>query len=307
MWDREAIDADLIARLSEPERKGLELVARAHAHGEELGLRRSTSYRHLLDRGSDPTVTVLVAAPGDRLEPLSWWFPIVGRVSYRGYFDPARADAYASSLRARGYETSLRPAWLYSTLGWFDDPLPRALLADRPYDLVDTVLHEQVHETIYVSGDVEYNESLATFVAHRATLDFFATDTETREAAARAFADQRRFAQLLAELSSELEQLYASGLDPLAREAERGRMIRRYQTARYAALEWQTKRYAGFQEAKVNNAWLVARQNYLGGLPCFERELEALGGDLRALISREREKPGTCLNASDDGGDDGAG
>ena len=301
LLDREAIDPDLIARLSNAERTGLELVARAHAHGEQLGLKRSTSYRHLLDQGTDSTLTVVVAAPPDRLEPLTWWFPIVGRVSYRGYFDATRAEAFAASLRAQGYETDLRPALLYSTLGWFDDPMPRRLLAMQPYELVDTVLHEQVHETIYVPDDAEYNESLATFVAQHATLDFFARAADTRARAARSFADQRRFAELLAELSLDLEHLYATEGEVRDLATKRERLLAEYQKQRYPALDWQTDRYAGFPDTRVNNAWLVARRTYLGRRPCFERELGQFGNDLRAFIAREREGQSPCREREEAG------
>jgi predicted aminopeptidase len=286
LLDREPIDDEVIARLSERERRALRLVERAQAFGERVGLAHSTSYRHLLDRGGTPPVTLVVAAPPDRLEPVTWRFPIVGRVSYRGYFDPERAQSFAASLRAQGYETDVRSANLYSTLGWFDDPLPRQLLRYESFDLCDAVLHEQVHETVFVRGDVEYNESLATFIAHRATVELLADDPATRDAAVRAFADQQRFRGLLADLSDELDRLYESGSDLSARDP----LVRRYQEEVYAQIDWETDRYAAFPRARVNNAYLVARRTYLGKLPCFERELEELGGDLAAFVGRHRER-----------------
>ncbi len=36
-------------------------------------------------------VHVVMAAPRDSLDPYTWWFPIVGRVPYRGYFNESDA------------------------------------------------------------------------------------------------------------------------------------------------------------------------------------------------------------------------
>ena len=143
-------------------------------------------------------------------------------------------------------------------------------------------------------------------MAHRATLEFFVPEADTRAAAARSFADQRRFARLLAELSLDLEQLYATEREAPDLETKRARLLADYQKQRYAALDWQTERYSGFPDTQVNNAWLVARRTYLQRLPCFERELEGLGNDLAAFISSEREGRSPCRKREGQGAEPGA-
>ena len=91
----------------------------------------------------------------------------------------------------------VRPATLYSTLGWFDDPLPRNLLAWREEDLIDVAVHEQVHATVYVPSDVTYDESLASFIAHQATLAQLADRPELAARARDAFADELTYATLV--------------------------------------------------------------------------------------------------------------
>ena len=292
LLDREPLDAERIASLSDEERRGVRAVEQALGIADALGLAPSRSYRQIVDRGGEPLITLVIAAPADRLEPITWWFPISGRVPYRGYFDPARAAAFADGLTAQGYDTYVRPAFAYSTLGWFDDPIPRALLRLDPVLLIDTIVHERVHETSFVPGDGAYNEALASFVAHAATLAWLADDPPARERTRRSFADQRRFAALLERLAAELERLYARTSGPDEARRLREEVFARYQGEAFAAVDWQTDDYAGFPELSLSNAFLVAQETYAGALPCLERELSELGGDLQALVERHRADPG---------------
>ena len=289
---REPLDEERVRLLSEDERAGLERLREARRFGASLGLVRSTAYRHLVDGEAGRGVQVVVASPPDRLQGLTWWFPIVGRISYRGYFDAARATAFAEELGEQGYDTYVRPAPLYSTLGWFDDPIPRAMLAWPEIDVVDTALHELVHETVFVADDADYNEALATFVANEATLRFFVDDPELRDRARRSFADRRRYADLLGELARELEALYleVDGAEDARRRREP--VFRRYQVEVFPAGGWETARYSAFPELVLSNAFVVAQRTYLGELGCFAAWLETLGGDLSRFIAEHREQPG---------------
>jgi predicted aminopeptidase len=292
LLDRRPLTEETLASLSEPERRAVSAIREALRFGASLGLAQTTSYRHLIERGPDGAVQVVVAAPADRLEPVTWWFPVTGRISYRGFFDPASARRFAQGLVDDGYDVHVRPALLYSTLGVFDDPIPREMLSWELHELVGSVLHELVHETVFVGGDPDYNEGLASFVERQATPLLLAGDAAAAARALRDFEDADRFAALLARLEAELAELYARvrGAEP-ARRA-RAPIFSRYQREEYAALAWNTDHYAGFREAELSNAWLIARRTYLGALPCFARELESLGGDLRAFIRAHRAHPG---------------
>ncbi|MFQ5514256.1 MAG: aminopeptidase [Myxococcota bacterium] len=289
---RKKLTPERVARLTPEEQRAVDDVREALELAVQIGLHRSRSYRHLVERGEQDRVSVVVAAPADRLEPLTWCFPIVGRVAYRGYFDAERARRFAGGLRRRGYDTYVRPALLYSTLGWFSDPIPRELLRYERFFVVDTILHEVVHETIYVAGNTEYNESLATFIAHRGTLRLLRDEPGERERARKHFEDERLFAALMRELAAELERLYAqvSGRS----EALRARRVvfRRYQQEIFPELPWQTSAHARFSTAELSNAYVLAHRAYLSHLSCFESELEELGGDVEAFVAAHRQQPG---------------
>ncbi len=240
---------------------------------------------------------VVTAAPANQVEAITWWFPITGRVSYRGYFQKERADGFAAELEAEGYDTYVRPAPLYSTLGWFDDPVPRAVLSWPEHELVDTFLHELVHQTVFVPGEVAYDEALATFVAHHATLAFLTGQPEARARAEAGFADELTFSALLDELRQELERIYAQASSPAQARELRAPVFARYQREVHASKRWRSRRYLRFPELALSNAWLAAQRSYVGELPCFEAELATLGGDLAAFVRAHRDAPGHRFGA----------
>ena len=72
----------------------------------------------------------------------------------------------------------------------------------------------------------------------------------------------------------------------------RAPIFARFQHEVYAAQPWKTQRFARFQTLELSNAWIVGNRDYVGLVPCFERELAGLGGDLPAFVKAHREKPG---------------
>lgn len=297
LLSRQRITPELLATLDPAEQRSIERLRAALAFGESLGLARTTSYRDLVGERESGLVHVVTAAPANQVEALTWWFPITGSVSYRGYFQKERAEAFAAELAAEDYDTYVRPAPMYSTLGWFDDPVPRAVLAWPEVELVDTFLHELVHQTVFVAGDIGYDEALASFVAHHATLAFFADEPELRARAEAGFADELLFAALLDQLRAALEPIYAG--EPTAERARelRAPVFARFQGEVYAATPWRSRRYARFPTLALSNAWLAAHHTYVAELPCFEAELASLGGDLRAFVRAHVADPGHRFGA----------
>ena len=58
---------------------------------EELALPDDGSYRSYVDVGKPYVTWNVVATPALSLSPKTWCFPVVGCVSYRGYFDESDA------------------------------------------------------------------------------------------------------------------------------------------------------------------------------------------------------------------------
>ena len=129
-----------------------------------LGLPDNDSYRSYADLERDYVVWNIVAVPEFSLQAKTWCYPIVGCVSYRGYFSQDKAQKKADDLRDDGYDVALGGVAAYSTLGRFSDPILNTMMHWGEADLVAVMFHELAHQVLYIKDDTEFNESFATAV-----------------------------------------------------------------------------------------------------------------------------------------------
>ncbi|HYN83019.1 MAG TPA: aminopeptidase [Gemmatimonadaceae bacterium] len=268
----------------------LVLAARSYAR-DSVGLRTKESFTTYSRLDKDTLVLVLSAAYRDRLEPYTWWFPIVGRVPYKGYFDFNAARRAARKFYEDGYDVSLRPADAFSTLGWFNDPLLSTSLKRDSVDLANTVIHELTHNTFYAPGSAPFNESFASFVGARGAAAFFRSRGQTG-AAARADAaweDEKILGEFWSSLARTLDSAYSA--HPESRDARIGVRDTVYSRARATLVTEIAPRlrtvspwYA--QRVPLDNASLLARRVYARNLDLFDAVYAREGGNLRRAIGR---------------------
>ena len=263
----------------------LVLQARQFA-ADSLGLNAGDSYTLFSRVESDTLVMVLSAAPKDRFRPHTWWFPVVGSVPYKGFFELADAQKEQRKLEARGYDTYLRPSAAFSTLGWFNDPLLSTLLRYDQVSLANTVIHELFHNTFYAPGKAVFNESLANFVGGRGAIEFFCRrdgpQSSTCRTAVDGWEDDLRFGAFMEQLVRDVEALYArTDLSREAKLAERERLFadaqRRF--AEEVRPQLEVDSYASFTRDPLNNATLISRRIYYDRLQLFEAVYQSRGGD----------------------------
>ncbi len=258
-----------------------------------LGLSVGESYTTFYDTAGRPVMYTVTAARSDRLEAVTWWFPVTGSVSYKGFFSRADAVRERDYLGRLGYDTLLSPVSAYSTLGWFRDPVLSTMLDDPPEALAELVLHEMTHATVYAPGRTDFNEQLASFVGSAAAEAFFAAregpdgPTVRRQRARRA--DANRFGAWLRETREALEAFYAAPGTAASKRAGRGAVFERCRR-RFEAVSasFRTDTYAGFARLRLNNAVVLALGSYNNMDDLFVRAAERLGGDLRELVRLAR-------------------
>ena len=265
----------------------LVIAARAYA-ADSLGLAVGETYTTYTQLERDTLVMVLSAARNDRLQAYTWTWPVIGRVPYKGFFDLARAQREAQQLQRAGLDTYLRPSAAFSTLGWFNDPLLSTVVRDDSVDLAATVIHETLHNTVFVKNHVDFNESLAEFTGYRGAEAFFRSrgDSVNAGRAAARWRDIIRLARFYDALAKQLEKVYASGALPA--EIQRARTATfdaaLQEMAGSLARELETIDGRRLAQRPLNNASLLAQMVYGTGLDQFDRVLGEHGGDLRGTI-----------------------
>ncbi len=291
LWRRKPIDT-MLARgdLSPAVRAKLETVlkVREFARGR-LGLNVGRSYTSISEVDQGAIVWVVMAAPRDSLEPYTWWFPIVGSIPYRGYFNKDRAAAEAAEMERRGYDTMVRPAVAFSSLGFFNDPLLSNLLRLDRVELAGVIIHELFHRTYFLASDVMFDESAATYVGSAGAVQFFEAskgpNSADAEAARGVLEADLKFADFLKSESERLRKLYQSGL-PRAEILKRRGPIFAAINADYARLKPRLSGLERFDLDKqpLNNAVLINYLIYFHDLDNFAKLDRIYGGNLHDTV-----------------------
>ncbi|HYJ79306.1 MAG TPA: aminopeptidase [Longimicrobiaceae bacterium] len=290
---REPIAA-VIADSTRPQevRDKLALVLQARAYAaDSLQLRTGKSYTLFSQVESDTLALVLSAAYRDRFQAKTWWFPIVGRVPYKGFFEEDDARREMAELEAEGLDTYLRPTAAFSTLGWFNDPLLSTLLAYDEVSLANTVIHELLHNTFYAPGQAAFNESFANFVGARGAIAFFCgrdgPQSGTCRRAADEWEDDLVFGAFMSDLVGDLQELYARPDLTSAQKVEQREEVFATAKERYTREVRPRLRVSNFDRFlrdQLNNATLISRRLYYDRLDLFERVFHSRDADLKRTI-----------------------
>ena len=288
---------------SDTVRHKLQLVLQARSFAEHnLDLAAGDSYTSYSWVDSDTLLMVVHAAYPDRFQAYTWWFPIVGRVPYKGYFDFDRAFDEAEDLKKQGYDTYVRPSGAFSTLGFFNDPLLSSIVKYSDLGLASTVIHEILHNTVYIPSQVAFNESFASFVGDRGAIDFFCMrdgeDAKSCDLAKRSWRDTKLYGAFLTDLTHRLEAVYdRTDMDKAAKLAAKAAIIAEAKTRFTAEVEpqLQTTGYRGFSRGDVSNATLIGVRLYYERLDLFDRVYERYGRNLKqaskAIVQAAKGSP----------------
>lgn len=262
-----------------------------------LNLKPTKNYTSYVELGRPYVSYIVQAAPVYELKHYLWRFPIVGAVPYKGFFSKDKALREAARFDPEKYDTYVRGVSAYSTLGWFRDPILSSMLSYDDDDLVNLIIHETVHATIYIKNHADFNERLATFVGDIGTEYFYLKQEGEDSSTLKHIQDKNHDARLFSDfISSELNSLrtwYHDKSETLTPELKSQRLaLIQENFQNKISSQLKTQRFSYFTNLKLNNAMLLSFETYYMDLSDFKEVFVFLNKDFAKLIEfcKELEK-----------------
>jgi len=271
-------------------RRKLELINDARDFCKTLGLDPKQTFTSFAAVDKEALLWVLSGSEKLSFTPTTWWFPIVGTIPYKGFFEKYDGMRALERLKRRGRDGYLRPSIAFSSLGWFDDPVVSTFLQLDDIALVETVIHETVHTTFWIPGAAPFNESMANFIGQAGAAEFFLAkrDQKKAEIALARLRDEILFGAFVAEVKSGLAEFYQTQSKNESSE-ERSLSLRKEQF-QYYQQRWLERRKSFETDVyrkrslELNNAVIIALEIYLQRLDLFDRLFEKHGRNVTSYV-----------------------
>jgi len=262
---------------------------------DSLGFAPNKNYTTIYDQQGKPLLWVVTASEKFALSPYYWKFPIVGKVSYKGFFSEEEALEECRWLEQKGFETRIRQVNAWSTLGWFNDPIMTSMLDDSPGELANLIIHELSHRTVYIKNNVDYSENLASFIGDKGARLFliykYGKNSREYMEYVHSEEDYSRFASHMLRGAKLLDSLYADtgfkSLDESLKIIHKQALIQRIvQDADTIPLH--DRSYLNWLNKQTpNNALFIIFRQYNNHQQQFEEEYLELGnGRMKDFIER---------------------
>lgn len=267
---------------------------------DKLGLTKSKNYTEYVDLKRPYVTYAVMAAQKWQLEPFLWSFPFIGKAPYKGYYDEKMAQNEAAELKKQNLDVYVRGVMAFSTLGKLNDPLLSSMLNYTDYDLVNTIIHELVHTTLFIKDNIDFNERLAVFVAGKGTEMFYQNKegplSKTVQQIKNENADDALFSEFITKELNELKQWYADFNHQQKLSDDELEQIRqdRFQLIKkhfkdIMSQQLKTRSYQRFVDGPMNNATLSSYHTYMKNLDLFEKVYIQTGSQIPAFLKKCEE------------------
>ncbi|MCL2831955.1 MAG: aminopeptidase [Treponema sp.] len=267
----------------------------------DLGLKESKNYTKYVELDRDYLAAVVSACAKDSFTRYEWWFPIVGSVPYKGFFNIEDARKERQNLEKKDLDVWIRGVDAFSTLGWFADPLYSYMKNYPPQELADLIIHELVHATIYLKNYSQFNEELAEFIGSEGSRLYMlktygsTAEEEMEKEAADNSADNAAFVLYIQNLIAQLDSMYNNpGLSREEKLNQKSIIISEAQARFMESYDqkYKTQNYRGFGDMQINNAYLDLYRLYYERNNWFRDVYEKSGSDLKTFIAAAKTLKG---------------
>ncbi|MGZ3905067.1 MAG: aminopeptidase [Bacteroidia bacterium] len=277
-------------KLGKEEKEKLLLVEKIRQYSvDSLGYKPTKNFTTYFDQKNQPLLWVITACKPLKFEEYEWNFPLLGNVSYKGFFNKNIALHEYLKLAKAGYDTDLSTVSAWSTLGWLPDPILSSMLKRTKGRLANLLFHELFHATYYAPGTVDVNENLANFIGNKATLLFLRNDTSELRNYLEANEDDSTYNRFIFEGYQRLENFYksAKGKDTAGLLKQKQKILTQiyFDATRLKINKPSRYEYVNREILATKNAFFINARRYDGLYDSLSRVLEVkYGGNLKKMI-----------------------
>jgi predicted aminopeptidase len=244
---------------------------------ETLGLPAANVYDHYRDLHRPHVTWVAFAAPEFSTEPKKWFYPVVGKLEYRGFFNEPDAKQFVSELKRQGMDTAMGGVDAYSTLGYFRDPLLNTFIMDPEAELAELLFHELTHRKLFLPGDTEFNEAFATATGQAGARRWLRSQGKLKALATyeKALEQQAVFTNEVLRTRTQLKKLYASKQSESSMREAKQRLMTSLKNRIKSMPELASQKgFSNWVTKPINNARINAISAYEMLSPAFTHLLE---------------------------------
>lgn len=230
-------------------------------------------------------VWVVYAAPEFSTESKKWWYPLVGSLKYRGFFDEKDARQEVEKLKKKGYDVFMGGVEAYSTLGYLADPVLNTFLHRSDGELAELIFHELTHAKVFIPGDTDFNEAFATANGQEGVRRWMRSKgnlSGLREYEA-SLKKSRESVHLMLRTREKLKAVYARTYSSVETERQIKQGVFDDMLKEAGAVSPHARININHAPKLWNNARLNTVATYYTMVPGFERLLKEKGGDLEAF------------------------
>lgn len=285
-------------KLNSAEIKKLLLIQEGKEFAKKLyELNESKSFEYYVNLHRQALGWNLTIAPAFEMKAKEFYFPVIGKFGYLGFFDEKIKNSWKEKFQSREFDVYENEIGAYSTLGYFRDPIYSTYLKFSDNQLLSLIFHEMVHEKLYLKNDSDFSESMAAFMEQIALNLYLFKQVNAPEHLLlkhkKSIDEYNKFQDILENSKKNLESLYASEL-PLAdkkilKKIEFDTLRKNLKTANFQYLPYAQK---VSEQTDLNNAFLVQNSRYTpkakngfsvllkdcnNDIACWFNELEKLG------------------------------
>ena len=287
IWRKSRPNAEALAdpSVAEKVKQRLKLIEELRAFAASHLHLPTKSFGKYCDLKRPYVVWVVYAAPEFSIESKKWWYPLVGSLKYRGFFNEKDAAVEAAHLKKKGYDVFVGGVEAYSTLGYLADPVLNTFLHRSDGELAELIFHELTHAKVFIPGDTDFNEAFATANGQEGVRRWMRSKNNLsglREYEAN-LEKSRDAVHLMLRTREKLKAVYACTY----RSVETERLAKQRVFDEMLKEAGAVSPYARININHAPKVWNNARLNtvatYYTMVPGFERLLKEKSGDLEAF------------------------